>query len=287
MDLQVGDVVRDGPVGAEVQNPGVSVTANLLGENESYELTVGTRLDGTVMVESCGENTIDEAPVEKPLAIDSFSSGATASSFAPGECADTAYGFLPGKWKSPLRWRFKASTTPSGLSVTNVVNALIQGTRSITRARNNCNMTDNIPVTQQYLGTGGKWANLSGPNCLANPNGVSTVDFAGLNQDYLAMACVWNEFGGLYVGGLSKESDIRFNKVGKNWMPTAAGNCGNRYVIRAVMAHERGHSYGLGHVDETTHGRLTMSTDIDGKCQEQEFWLGRGDVRGLRAKYGV
>ncbi|MFV0405250.1 MAG: hypothetical protein ACK5LN_00245 [Propioniciclava sp.] len=287
IDLEVGDIIRDGIIGAQVQKPGVSVTAAFLGVNKSYELTVGTALDGSLVVESCGEDSVEEVSMDGPLAIRNFGSAATASASSPGQCADTAYSLHGYKWNSTLRWRYKADTTPSGLSVTNVVNALTQGTRSITQARNTCNMADNIPVTQQYLGTGGKWSNISGNNCLWNSNGVSTVDFAGGGPNVLAGTCTWNTNGHPQGNGIAVESDVRFNKVYKNWKPTAAGSCGGRYVIRAVMAHERGHSYGINHVNETNHGRLTMSTSLDGPCQEQEFWLGRGDVLSLRARYGV
>jgi hypothetical protein len=67
-------------------------------------------------------------------------------------------------------------------------------------------------------------------------------------------------------------------------MPDGSGTCGGRYVIRAVQAHERGHTFGLEHVAESTHGNLTMSEQI-GSCSDQEFWLGRGDVLGMRARY--
>ena len=46
-----------------------------------------------------------------------------------------------------------------------------------------------------------------------------------------------------------------------------------------------GHAYGLDHVGEVNHGRLTMSTFIDGTCENQESTLGLGDMKGLEALY--
>ncbi|WP_338089092.1 matrixin family metalloprotease [Nannocystis pusilla] len=58
-----------------------------------------------------------------------------------------------------------------------------------------------------------------------------------------------------------------------------------QFSVKAVMTHERGHTFGLGHVGESSHGDLTMSPTINGPCQDSESTLGEGDVAGLRALY--
>ena len=56
-------------------------------------------------------------------------------------------------------------------------------------------------------------------------------------------------------------------------------------MLESVVTHELGHAYGLDHVSELSHGRLTMSRYIDGTCENQEAKLGLGDMKGLEALY--
>jgi len=81
-------------------------------------------------------------------------------------------------------------------------------------------------------------------------------------------------------------SDIKINKQGVRWTTSPrSGSCRGMWDLEGVMTHERGHTFGLGHVSETGHGNLTMSTTINGACQMAKRTLGRGDVLGLGGKY--
>lgn len=105
------------------------------------------------------------------------------------------------------------------------------------------------------------------------------VGFGRLPLGTLAVTCTWFDTG----TRSAVESDVRFNRKHR-WYATRPAGCSGRFGIQAVMTHERGHTFGLGHVSEQSHGRLTMSTRIRA-CEEGPKTLGRGDVRGLRAKY--
>lgn len=274
-ELETGDVIKDGSAGATVQPPGETVTADVLLVNSSETLTVGTEEDGDVFVEDCGP---DEASTAKAATLSSKKKKIFATASSLGECADTAWNIAGYRWYWTYGWYFKEDTTPAGLSVTNVTNALVEGTQSMTAVRNTCGMADNVSATQRYDGNTSTWANIDINGCLAT-DWVSETDFAGGPAGVLARTCTWQN-----EPGVAGQSDARFNDSLFDWMPDGSGNCGGRWVIRAVQAHERGHTFGLEHVDEGTHENLTMSKAID-SCSDQEFWLGRGDVLGMRARY--
>jgi hypothetical protein len=61
-------------------------------------------------------------------------------------------------------------------------------------------------------------------------------------------------------------------------------SCTNRFGVQAVGTHELGRVFGLGHVSESAHPHLTMSTAVTA-CSNAAVSLGLGDVRALRQLY--
>ena len=75
------------------------------------------------------------------------------------------------------------------------------------------------------------------------------------------------------------------NKV-HQWFTTLPSGCLNKFDLQSVMVHERGHTAGLGHVDQTTHASQTMSPKTPA-CNTARRLLGAGDVLGLKSLYGA
>lgn len=186
-------------------------------------------------------------------------------------CADGEYRHFGPRWESTLKWYFAASSTPSGLSRSAVRDVVKRSFANVTRARNDCGLADNVGATAAYKGTTTRRA-----KCNAR-DGYNVVGFVSLSPGILAYTCYW------YIGGRMIEADIQINK-NVAWALALAG-CVNRQVLEATMTHEVGHAFGLDHVEESTHGTLTMSAYLNGLCNNAESTLGLGDVRGLEQLY--
>ena len=196
---------------------------------------------------------------------------APVTTASPGACSDGAYQLMGGRWGTTLRWSFRAGSTPSGLNRDAVASTLRRSFGNIVNARNNCGRPDRVSATASYLGR-----TALRPSCMTM-DGRNVVGFRALPSEVLARTCWWT------IGGRIVEADIQINST-LPWATSLAA-CRRQYMLEAVMTHEVGHAFGLGHVGEARHGRLTMSTRLDGPCNNQEATLGLGDLRGLEAIY--
>lgn len=273
--LPPGTTITDaGGIGADVPQPGETVVADADAPDTSpigsQDLVVANTA-GQVFVNDCGN---DSQPQGTPL-------GSAAS---PAACSDSVYNLVNHKWKSTFYWYFDAPTTPSNLTADNAEAWVKDGRQAIVRAYNDCGMTDTVTAAQQYQGRTSTDANINAAGDCGARDGTSVADFSVVPSAYLAVTCTWSVPD---TQGPNKavESDASLNNGYRWW---AGGSCpllSNAYSVRTVMTHESGHTFGLGHVSESTHGNLTMSTAINGACQESEYTLGRGDVLGLKARY--
>lgn len=262
--LLPGTRVEVDGVAVIVPAPGTGVWgAALRAEGGTSMLGVETRGDGTVVVH--------RGPV---ISVDS---GAPAGP-AKGACSDGAYSRNGDDWDTSYHWYFNKNSTPSEVDEDRAVNAARDGVEHIPRAFNDCGLPDNVGTTQLYKGTTSENGNIAGDSTCIQSNGKSVVAFGDLRADDLAFACWWTKNGAIVEG------DIRLNKFEYLWVVNIGGNCVAKYSVEAVVTHEAGHVFGLGHVSETEHGALTMSP-VMLTCQSSEKTLGLGDVRGLEALY--
>ena len=263
-----GREIRDGGVGSAVPPAGESVHAEVLTKTGAEELEIGRREDGTVELAFVGEDA--EA-----------SGGHLARSGSPGECSDPEYthGQRRVPEDAPIRYEINRASTPSELRTGDAVNAIRRAGARIANTKSNCRMGDRVPAGLVYEGKTGQGANVDGFSCEGN-DGNSVGAFGDLPSGILAVTCNWGRFDNTIA------SYIKINEQDVRWTTSPGSpSCRGMYDLEGVVTHERGHTFSVGHVSETEHGNLTMSTNINGACQMAERSLGRGGVLGLGRKY--
>lgn len=190
----------------------------------------------------------------------------------PGSCADRTYNLAGARWDSTYRWYFRARSTPGILTRDGAEAAIRRGVGNIVNARNDCGRADNVAAQASYLGR-----TTVAPSCIRT-DGRNVIGFRSLSDAGVAARACWWMSGSRIV-----EADVQLN-ADLAWATSLVG-CFNRLMLEAVTTHETGHVFGLGHVGERAHGRLTMSPFLDGACNNHESTLGLGDMRGLEALY--
>jgi hypothetical protein len=139
-----------------------------------------------------------------------------------------------------------------------------------------------VSATQQYLGRTGAAPGIKsvdGTITCTGTDGKNVVGFGTLPTGVLGIACAWSDGSGNAI-----EGDVRLSTRYAWYALDVPSGCSNRYGVQAVATHEFGHVFGLGHVSESTHPTLTMSTATRA-CTNAPYSLGLGDVRALRALY--
>jgi len=260
-----GDTVVVDGVEAVVPEPGTGVATNILHDDgTAAELRLETTDDGQVMRFFDGEVVHHTDDI--------IASGSP-------ECTVGAYSTMGYRWTKKLRWRLSFGSIPSGYNRSDVLGAFRRANTNITHQHNHCGYSDQVSATAEYLGSTSRLAGISSRGSCVSNDGQNVVSFGSLPSGTLAVTCTW------YSGGRALSSDMKVNR-GYAWYTGSAppAGCSRRFSLRAVATHERGHTFGLGHVSESRYPYMTMSTAV-APCTSSASSLGWGDIRGLRRLY--
>lgn len=250
-------------IGVAVPRRGLGVWAEIIRDD-------GSREDVRVETDSLGDVA---------LISDAEAAVAAAASSAPDACEDRARSFLPFRWDRRFDYEFNAGSIPSSLDAARTETALRAAANNIVRSDNDCGLADLVSATYRYLGRTTRNASVSAGGACGDTDGHNVIAFGDLPAGTLGVTCTWYTLEGVAI-----ESDIKLNKVDHAWTNTLSSSCRDRFLVEAIVTHELGHAFGLGHVSESAHGQLTMSTNA-APCQGSERTLGRGDIIGLRRNY--
>ncbi|MEO8626298.1 MAG: matrixin family metalloprotease [Candidatus Limnocylindrales bacterium] len=226
--------------------------------------------------------TVSATPVAAATASDGMAAAVRpthSAQVAPDACSDSAYSLLGGKWNGTLRWSFQSSSAPEEYTTAAVLTVLKRSFANMTKARNDCGLADTVGARSKYLGATSRAPGVTKRGYCNGRDGHNVVGFGPLASGILAVTCTWTNGRGKMI-----EADIRVNS--SIYWALSASSCHYwQELLEPTMTHEIGHAFGLGHVGERKHGRLTMSTTSDGPCDNSETTLGWGDIRGLNHLY--
>lgn len=242
-------------------------------------------------------NPTDGEPSASLVSSDPLAVGTAATS--PTKCNDYAYSFLldhpPGQTQdrkalieTSYDWYSNVASTPASVSQTKALAGLKRAAAAISNTSSTCDDRDLNPKPQYYKGDRALAGDVKQDGCAnyGSTDNINNVVFGPItNPSFLALTCRWLKESPSASYWLVKEADVRFRSSGASWK-FADESCATGFSLVGVAAHEFGHVWGLDHVDEATHGNLTMSTNV-GYCDFDAVNLGYGDLRGLGYLYGT
>ncbi|WP_169745032.1 matrixin family metalloprotease [Cryptosporangium arvum] len=261
--------------GTDVRYQGLTVRIPAAGEgvqaaaqstSGDLSITVSRSADGSVVVKTDKhEHSVAQA-----------ANAITTRADAAKTCTDSAYA-LAG-WKLPsFTWYYNPAGTPAALSGTAAA-AVTSGTTALSSA---CGQRT-IGLAANYGGQTSAAVQVGAAgNCIGN-DGRNVIGWVAGNGKWLGMTCTYYKTvnGAKTVTG----TDTALNTQYKFFTSTA--NCANAYDLQSVVLHERGHSLGLNHVDQTAHASAVMTPALSA-CSVGKRTLGLGDYKGLAAMYGT
>jgi hypothetical protein len=268
-------IVDAGGLGATLPPAGMAVIVDAITTTGGQELTVTNNPGDTFEVSGAGE---EHGANSDDIGGQSLDAEATGQG-----CGVNDYNLLPYKVYGDYAWSFRAETTPADLTVTDAENHMIFATDNIVNVDNPCGTADGVEATHTYNGQITIPADIVNQECSGN-DGVSVSEFGNLPDGVLGTTCtyVWTDVTPQEVDA----SDMRLNSDDYRWTVTPNdASCTRKWDVQGVTTHERGHTYGMGHVPENTAGSQTMSRFHNGACQAAERSLGRGNSKGLNQRY--
>ena len=196
----------------------------------------------------------------------------------PGSCTDGAYTLSGYKVSGTIAFRYNPAGAPATVSKYATV-AISNSLKAVSTGANRCKLPATLKASAALLGATAKTPQLNTAGACIGNDGQNVVGWGTLPTGYLAITCIY------FVAGKVINADVMISKR-YSWFLSRPAGCSNSYDLQSVLTHEQGHTFGLSHVDPTSHGTETMGTLI-APCDITKRALGRGDYGALARLYGT
>jgi hypothetical protein len=193
------------------------------------------------------------------------------------DCTSTAYTLEKWRLSGTHTWTYNPAGAPTSVAATAAA-TIQKATQNLLTGQNRCGLRVTLPYTHTYTGATTKTAQVSPTGTCTGNDGISTTSWGTLPTNTLGYTCVYYKTS----TGTVIASDMMLNNTRKWFTGTTPTNCTDTFDLESVITHERGHTAGLAHVDQTTQTRQTMSPRTLA-CTTYKRLIGSGDLTGLRA----
>jgi hypothetical protein len=208
---------------------------------------------------------------------------ATSAAATTAACRDGSYTTMGYKFTGRFDWYLNSSGTPGYLR-SSALSTIATATADVARGSNKCGLARKPKLSQRYAGGTSRRPQITAAgSCTSRGDGVSVTGWMKLPR-VLAYTCSYYKWNGR--SWVVSESDMAMSTAFSWFTGRIPSGCTYTFDLRGVVVHERGHTFGLGHVDSHAHGSLTMSP-YSAPCTTANRALGYGDYRGLSLMYGV
>ncbi|WAL63927.1 matrixin family metalloprotease [Amycolatopsis cynarae] len=194
-------------------------------------------------------------------------------------CTDPAYVLAPWHLTGPYQWYYNPAGAPPEVADT-ALPTIQTATQTVLAGHNRCGLPAALGTSQRYLGTTTRTAGISPSGACTGDDGYSVTSWGRLPPSYLAYTCVYYNAS----TGAVLSSDLMIDNSVHHWFTTPPAACLGAYDLQSVATHERGHTAGLAHVDQSRHATETMSAATR-PCDTTERLLALGDLTGLKKLY--
>ncbi|OLR92055.1 peptidase M10A [Actinokineospora bangkokensis] len=191
-------------------------------------------------------------------------------------CTDATYALKTWRVTGTLTWYYNGTAAAPAVAGT-ALQAITNASTTVAKGVNRCGKPATFTTTYKYGGTATAAPQVAADASCTGNDGKSVTGWGALPVKVLAYTCTYFSSKGVVLA-----SDTLIDNRAYTWFTTLPANCASAYDLETTMAHERLHTAGLAHVDQTKNASQVM-TPASSPCDTTRRTLAAGDYAGLAA----